>query len=46
MSDYPETSTTLLRELVDSMNDARWREFIARYRPMMESFLNGRLPGG
>lgn len=45
MSDYPETSTTLLRELVDSTNDARWREFIARYRPMMESFLNGRYPG-
>ena len=34
----PETSTTLLRDLTDSQH-ARWAEFIARYRPMMEAYM-------
>jgi len=37
----PETSTTLLRDMA---SDARWPEFVARYRPMMLGYLKTRFP--
>jgi len=39
----PETSTTLLRDISDAAN-ARWPEFVARYRPMMISYLKSHFP--
>lgn len=39
----PETSTTLLRDLTDSQH-ARWAEFFARYRPVMESYMRTEFP--
>lgn len=38
------TSTTLLRDLARDSQHARWGEFVARYRPMMESFMRERFP--
>ena len=38
MAEVPSTSTTLLRDLADSQH-ARWAEFLARYRPMMEAYM-------
>ena len=35
----PETSTTLLRDLAASAENARWAEFVTRYRPMMEAYM-------
>ena len=43
MADVPSTSTTLLRDLTDSQH-ARWTEFFARYRPMMEAYMRERFP--
>ena len=43
MADVPSTSTTLLRDLTDSQH-ARWAEFFARYRPMMEAYMRERFP--
>ena len=40
----PETSTTLLRALAASAENARWAEFVARYRPMMEAYMRERFP--
>ena len=40
----PETSTTLLRDLAASAENARWAEFVTRYRPMMESYMRERFP--
>ena len=40
----PSTSTTLLREIGSCAEHARWSEFEARYRPMMEAFLRDRYP--
>ena len=40
----PETSTTLLRDLAHDSKNARWGEFVERYRPMMEAFLRERFP--
>ena len=40
----PETSTTLLRDLAASTENARWAEFVARYRPMMEAYMRERFP--
>ena len=40
----PSTSTTLLREIGSCAENARWSEFEARYRPMMEAFLKERYP--
>ncbi len=40
----PTTSTTLLREIAQDSQHARWSEFVARYRPMMEAFLRERFP--
>lgn len=44
MPDIPKTSTTLLRDLAQDRQHARWGEFVARYRPMMEAFLRARFP--
>lgn len=44
MANIPETSTTLLRELASDSQHVRWREFVARYRPMMESYMHERFP--
>jgi len=35
----PETSTTLLRDISGNAENARWPEFVSRYRPMMLAFL-------
>ena len=40
----PETSTTLLREISSDVENARWPEFVSRYRPMMVAYLNARFP--
>ena len=40
----PTTSTTLLRDIAQDLRHARWNEFVARYRPMMEAFLCERFP--
>ena len=44
MAAIPETSTTLLNDIAFDTQHARWREFVARYRPMMESFVRERFP--
>jgi RNA polymerase sigma factor (sigma-70 family) len=44
MADIPETSTTLLRDLAQDSQYARWGEFVARYRPMMETYMHTRFP--
>ena len=44
MAKIPTTSTTLLRDLARDSQHARWGEFVARYRPMMESYLRERFP--
>lgn len=40
----PPTSTTLLRDIAQDSHNARWGEFVSRYRPMMEAFLRERFP--
>lgn len=35
----PSTSTTLLNQLAADSQHARWGEFFARYRPMMEAYM-------
>ena len=40
----PETSTTLLRDIASGADHARWADFVSRYRPMMESFMQRRFP--
>ncbi len=44
MAEIPEPSTTLLRDLAQDSQHARWGEFVARYRPMMEAFMRERFP--
>ena len=44
MAEIPTTSTTLLRDLAQDSQHARWGEFVARYRPMMEAFVRERFP--
>ena len=44
MAAIPTTSTTLLRDLAQDSQHARWGEFVARYRPMMEAFMRERFP--
>ena len=39
-----ETSTTLLRDISSDIDNARWPEFVSRYRPMMHAFLKARFP--
>ncbi len=43
-SPVPETSSTLLLQLGGDANHARWAEFVARYRPMMERYLTRHFP--
>lgn len=40
----PTTSTTLLRDLAQDSQHARWSEFVARYRPMMEAYMRNCFP--
>ena len=40
----PTTSTTLLRDIAQDSQHARWNEFVMRYRPMMEAFMHERFP--
>ena len=44
MAEIPTTSTTLLRDIAQDSTHARWNEFVARYRPMMEAFMHERFP--
>lgn len=44
MAKIPETSTTLLRDLAQDSRHARWGEFVARYRPMMEAYMRAHFP--
>ena len=44
MAKSPTTSTTLLRDLANDSQHARWGEFVARYRPMMEAYMRERFP--
>ena len=44
MAKIPTTSTTLLRDIAQDSRNARWDEFVARYRPMMEAFMRERFP--
>ncbi len=43
-SPVPKTSETLLLQLSRDANHARWAEFVARYRPMMERYLTRHFP--
>ena len=38
------TSTTLLNAIGADTDSPRWTEFVARYKPVMESFLKGKFP--
>lgn len=40
----PETSTTLLRDIASGTGNARWGEFVSRYRPMMFAYLKTHFP--
>lgn len=40
----PETSTSLLKALSADSKSIRWREFVDRYRPMMEGYLAAKFP--
>ena len=44
MAQIPPTSATLLNDLARDSQHARWAEFVARYRPMMEAFLRRDFP--
>lgn len=44
MAAVPTTSTTLLRDIAQDAQHPRWGEFVARYRPVMESFMRERFP--
>ena len=44
MAEIPTTSSTLLRDLAQDSQHARWGEFVARYRPMMEAYMRERFP--
>ena len=44
MASIPATSTTLLRDLANDSQHARWSEFVTRYHPMMEAFMRERFP--
>ena len=43
VSQVPDTSTTLLRDVADSQH-ARWAVFYSRYQPMMQAYLRERFP--
>ena len=40
----PETSTTLLRDISADADNARWPEFVSRYRPMMQAYVKTHFP--
>ena len=40
----PTTSTTLLRDLTQDPQHARWGAFVSRYRPMMEAYMRTHFP--
>lgn len=44
MAEVPKTSTTLLKALAVDAQHARWGEFVARYRPLMESYMREAFP--
>lgn len=44
MANIPTTSTTLLNELACDTQHARWGEFVARYRPMMQAYMQASFP--
>ena len=44
MASIPKTSTTLLNDLACDTQHARWGEFVLRYRPMMQSFMQATFP--
>lgn len=41
----PKTSTTMLKQISGTAEHPRWREFVAKYRPMLEGFMRERFPG-
>ena len=44
MNGVPTTSTTLLRDIASSANNARWGEFVERYHGMMIAYLRANFP--
>ena len=40
----PETSTALLKNVASGADGSRWPEFVARYRPMMTTYLKVHFP--
>ena len=44
MAKTPTTSTTLLRDIAQDAQHARWGEFVERYRPMMAAYMRERFP--
>lgn len=44
MARAPTTSTTLLRDIASDVKNARWGEFVERYRGMMTAYLTSRFP--
>lgn len=44
MNGVPTTSTTLLKDISSSEKNARWGEFVERYRGMMLAYLSSRFP--
>ena len=44
MAGIPVTSTTLLNNIANDLGHVRWREFVERYRPAMETFMRERFP--
>ena len=44
MPSAPTTSTTLLRDIASDARNARWGEFVSRYRPMMIAYLKTHFP--
>lgn len=44
MSGVPTTSTTLLRDIGSDVKNARWGEFVDRYRGMMIAYLKTHFP--
>ena len=44
MNGVPTTSTTLLRDIGSDVKNARWGEFVERYRGMMTGYLKSNFP--
>lgn len=45
MARIPKTSTTLLKQIAGAAEHPRWEEFVAKYRPAMETYARERFPG-